>query len=153
MWKSVHGYGSWPGTWSRSCPHGAENDLWWAWNHSSIYSWAHPRAGLAHGTVCVCNTQGGIETGWHLRPGTLCCNACTWTNISSSYKIQRHYKALKITACMRSWGKFWTKGTQRPENPTATSEEPGAKTKRWEQKQGTAHAPCTQHHQRDGQTT
>ena len=27
---------------------------------------------------------------------------------------------------MLSWGKFWTKGTKRP-NPTATSEEPGAK--------------------------
>ena len=30
-------------------------------------------------------------------------------------------------------------------NPTAISEEAGAKTGRREQKQGTAHAPCTQH--------
>ena len=34
---------------------------------------------------------------------------------------------LKITACIPSWGKFWTKDTKRPENPTATFEEPGAK--------------------------
>ena len=38
---------------------------------------------------------------------------------------------LKITVFMCSWGKFWTKDTKRPKNPTATSEEPGA-----EQKQG-----------------
>ena len=43
-----------------------------------------------------------------------CCNACTWTNLSSSNKIQRNYMGLKITACMRSWGKFWTKDTKRP---------------------------------------
>lgn len=36
--------------------------------------------------------------------------ACTWTQASSSKKIQRkyQYKGLKITACLRSWGKFWT---------------------------------------------
>ena len=34
---------------------------------------------------------------------------------------------LKITACTPSWCKFWTKGTKRPKNPTATSKEPGAK--------------------------
>ena len=33
-------------------------------------------------------------------------------------------------------------------NPTATSEELGAKTGCQGQNQGTAHAPCTQHHQR-----
>ena len=56
-----------------------------------------------------------------------CCNACTWTHLSSSNKIQRNYMGLKITACMFSWGKFWTKDTKRPKNPTATFEEPGAK--------------------------
>ena len=35
----------------------------------------------------------------------------------------------------------------------ATSEEPRAKTGCWEQKQGTPYAPCTQHHQKGGQTT
>ena len=38
-----------------------------------------------------------------------CCKACTWTHLSSSYKTQRHYVGLKITACMHSWGQFWTK--------------------------------------------
>ena len=35
---------------------------------------------------------------------------------------------------------------------TATSEDLGAKTVCHEQKPGPAHAPCTQHHHRDGQT-
>ena len=43
--------------------------------------------------------------------------------------------------------------TKRPKRPTAASEEPGAKAGCQELKQGTAHAPCTQHHQRGGQTT
>ena len=54
---------------------------------------------------------------------------------------------------MRSWGKFRTKDTKRPKNPTAAFEEPGAKAGDQEQKQGTAHAPCTQRHRRGGQTT
>ena len=51
-----------------------------------------------------------------LGTGTLCCSACTWTNVSSSNKIQRNYKGLKITVCMCSWGKFWTsyKETKKP---------------------------------------
>ena len=61
-----------------------------------------------------------------------CCNACTWTNLSASNKIQRNYMGLKLTACTHRWGKLWTKS---PKNPTATSEEPGAKTGCREQKQ------------------
>ena len=57
-----------------------------------------------------------------------CCNACTWTHLSLSNKIQRNYMGQKITACMHSWGKFWTKDKKRPKNPTANFEEPGAKT-------------------------
>ena len=45
------------------------------------------------------------ETG--LGPGRLCCNACTWTHLSSSNKIQRNCMRLKLTACRYSWGKFW----------------------------------------------
>ena len=48
---------------------------------------------------------------------------------------------------MRSWGKFWTtryKKTKKTQLPFLKSQE---------QKQGTAHAPCTQHHQRGGQNT
>ena len=33
---------------------------------------------------------------------------------------------------MHSWGKFWTKDTKRPKNPTATFEEPGAKAGGWQ---------------------
>ena len=66
-----------------------------------------------------------METGWDLGPGTLCCSACTWINVSSSNKIQRNYKELKITAC--SWGQLWTTRYKKTKNPTATSEEPGAK--------------------------
>ena len=53
---------------------------------------------------------------------------------------------LKITACTGSWAKLLTKYTKRPKNPAATFEEPGAKTECWEKKQGTVHAPFTQHH-------
>ena len=63
--------------------------------------------------------------------------------MSPSNKIQRNYKGLKITACMYSWGKLWTK---RPKIQLPF-------LKIWEQKQGTVHAPCTQHHLRGGQTT
>ena len=43
--------------------------------------------------------------------------------------------------------------SKRPKNPADSYEEPGAKTERQEQKQSTAHTPCTQHHQGGGQTT
>ena len=36
-------------------------------------------------------------------------NACPWTNLSSSNKIQGNYMELKITAFMCSGGKLWTK--------------------------------------------
>ena len=46
---------------------------------------------------------------------------------------------------MRSWGELWTKDIERTKNPTATFEEPGAKTGCQEQKQGTERALCPQH--------
>ena len=49
-----------------------------------------------------------LETGCDLEPGTLCCNSCTWTNVSWRNKIQRNYKGLKVTLCMCSPGKLWT---------------------------------------------
>ena len=67
------------------------------------------------------------ETGWDLGPGTLCCSACTWTNVSSSNKIQRNYEGLKVTVCTHSWGNLWATGYKKTKNPAATSEEPGAK--------------------------
>ena len=60
-------------------------------------------------------------------PGTLCCSAWTWTNISSSNKIQRNCKGLKIAACASGWGKLWTtRGKKRIKNPAASSKVPGA---------------------------
>ena len=73
---------------------------------------------------------------WH-------CSAFTWTDVSLSKKIQRNYKGLKITVCMRNWGKFSIKDTKRLKNTETTSEELEAKagvlcmlpahsiTKRW----------------------
>ena len=53
--------------------------------------------------------------------------------------------------CVRVWlGQIMDpEDTKRPKHPTATFEEPGEKNKRGclEQKQGTTHALCTQHHQ------
>ena len=56
-------------------------------------------------------------------------NACTWTNFSSGNKIQRNYKKPKITVCMSSWGKLWTKGQKDQKRPIPTFEEPGAKNR------------------------
>ena len=43
-----------------------------------------------------------------LGPGTLCCSTYTWTNVSSSNKIQRKYKELKMTTCISNWARLWT---------------------------------------------
>ena len=71
-------------------------------------------------------------------PGTLCCSACSWTNVSFGNKIQRNYKGLKIAVCVHTWDKLGTTRnkntkkkhpkTKRPNShPTAMSEELGAK--------------------------
>ena len=44
-----------------------------------------------------------------------CCNACTWTHVSSSNEIPRNCMGLKITACMHLEGKFWRKDAKRPQ--------------------------------------
>ena len=36
---------------------------------------------------------------------------CPWSN-----EIQNNYEGWKITACMCSWGKLWTKDTERPKS-------------------------------------
>ena len=85
------------------------------------------------------------ETETGLGPGRLCCNACTWTHLSSSSKIQRNYMRLKIAACWDGWGEFWTPTIKRDQKTQLPLEEYGAKTEGQKRKQGTAHAPCTQH--------
>ena len=94
-------------------------------------------------SVVYVSLMGWLQLWDRLGPGTLCCSACTWTKISSSNKIQRNYKGLKITV-MGSWGKLWTARYKKDQkNPTAASEEPGAKGGDWEQKQDTIQAVCT----------
>ena len=50
-------------------------------------------------------------------PGTLYHRACTWTTISSSCRIQRNTKGLKITAQHVHFGKFLNKKIQKGQNP------------------------------------
>ena len=57
-----------------------------------------------------------------------CYNACTWTNISLSYKIQRIYKRQKNNCGYAQLGQILDKRYKKDQkNPTATSEELGAK--------------------------
>ena len=89
----------------------------------------------------ICTSRQRLGTGAFFH------NTDTWTNISSSNKMQRNYQGLKATGCMHSWGKLWTiryKNIPKSQLPLLKS---------WEQKQGTVHARYTQHHRRDGQTT
>ena len=88
-----------------------------------------------------------LETGWDLGLGILCFSACTWTNISCSNKIQRNYKGLKITESTAQLGQIMNnKNTKRPKTQLPLLRSQG-------QKQGTGNAPCTENHQRGGQTT
>ena len=61
--------------------------------------------------------------------GPLPSSAYTWTNISLSNKVKRNYKRLNITARMPSQGKLRASGYKKTRNPTATSEELGAKSR------------------------
>ena len=78
-----------------------------------------------------------------------CCNHCTWIPLSLSDKTQRNCMGLKITACLRSWGKFWVQQIQKDQKKH--NQLPLLKS--LEQKQGTPHAPSTHHHLRGGQNT
>lgn len=73
-----------------------------------------------------------------------CCNVCTWTQLSSSYKIQRNNIGLKITVCLGTWGKFCTKRYKKTKKKKSPPKLPFLKIQ--EQKQGTAQVPCTQYH-------
>ena len=44
----------------------------------------------------------------NLGPGILHRSVCTWTHLSSSNKIERNCRGLKITMCISSWGRLWT---------------------------------------------
>ena len=68
-----------------------------------------------------------MEIHWDLGSGIICYSACTWTNVFLSNKIQRHYKGLKITVCMSSWGKLWTRYKKKKKNLATISQNPGTK--------------------------
>ena len=85
--------------------------------------------------------------GWDLGPLNDSCKPSP-----PATKIQRNYMGLKITLCMHSWSKFWTKKIQKRHTHTHTHTHKQLpflksweqKNKRcWEQKQGTGQAPLT----------
>lgn len=70
----------------------------------------------------------GVDRGGTWDPCCSGCNACTWTDISSSNPIQRKYKGLKITTCPVQLGQIIGRRIKKKTNtPAATSEEPRAK--------------------------
>ena len=75
-----------------------------------------------------------------------CCNACAWTHLSPSNRIQRNCVGLKITACLHSWGESWTSKIQRDQKAQLPF------LRSLEQKQDTVHAPYTHHHLGVGKT-
>ena len=88
-----------------------------------------------------------FETGWDLGPFAAVLQCLHLDKRLLEQQNKRNYKGVKITACMLSWGNLWTrryKKTKKTQLPLLKS---------WEQKQGTAHAPCTHHQQRGGQNT
>ena len=94
----------------------------------------------------------GNETGWDLGPFA---EVLQCLHLDTPLLEQQNTKKLYGTKnnCVHApVGQILDpKDTKRPKNPTATFEEPRANTGCWEQKQGLEHAPCTQHHLRDGQ--
>ena len=77
-------------------------------------------------------------------PGTLSCRTARFTPdaLSSSNKMQRDYMGLKITLCMRSWGKFWTKRYKDKKNIYCHFRRAGSKNLGVREQK----SPCTKHH-------
>ena len=62
--------------------------------------------------------------------GTLYWSAYSWTNVSSSKRVQINYKDLKMTIHMQSWQ--LNNQIQKGPNPTASSEAPETKARYFE---------------------
>ena len=93
--------------------------------------------------ACYCKVlKGGTGTGWDLGP--LLQGLHLDTRLLQQ-QIQRNYKGLKITACMRSWGKLWTR-YKKTKNPNCHVYRAQSKSRRSGARAGYACAPCTQHH-------
>ena len=76
-----------------------------------------------------------------LGPGTLCCNACSWTDVSLN--SNSNCVPLQLGHILQK--------THRAQVPFLKSREQERRV--GNKKQGAAHAPCTHCHQRAGQTT
>ena len=72
-----------------------------------------------------------------LGPGTLAAVLqCLHLDTTLPEQQNMNYMGLKLTARMSSQDKFWTKGTKKPKYHLSLQNS-------LQQKQGTAHAPCT----------
>ena len=113
--------------------------MWWTLVHSThrVFSmFPHPML-PSWSTYYPYELLGHLETGWDLEHRTFCSSACIWTDISSSNKIERNYKAQKITACscnQANSGQLDTKKKKKgrkkkthAKKPAATFEVLGAK--------------------------
>ena len=75
--------------------------------------------GSSHGIFQARVLEWGVITllvtwNWgQLGPGTPCYNACPWTSVFSSNKIQRNYKGPKVTVSVCNWGTLWTTRHQK----------------------------------------
>ena len=66
---------------------------------------------------------------WQAGTWDLCCNVCTWTNVSSNNITQRNCEGLNVTACMHSSGKFRTKIQKDQKNPNCCFWRAGSKNR------------------------
>ena len=73
------------------------------------YLWIHQHLSTLRATVLNSSHPHFNFLNWEkLGPGIIiCCSACTRRNVSSSNKIQRNCKGLKIPVCVHNWGKLW----------------------------------------------
>ena len=97
--------------------------------------------------------MGGFETGWDLGPFAAVLHNLHLDTLLLQQQNTKKLYGTKNNCMHAQLGQTLDKRYKETKNPATTFEEPGAKAGGWEQKQGTAHAPCTQHHLRGGQTT
>ena len=150
----------------------------WMWTHISLSNKIHGNYKELKTTVCVCtgapqaalmvknlpaNANAGDARdassipGSRRYPGERNGNPLQYSCLEKSmdrgvwwvtvHRVAKSWTLLKQLGSQHAWTIRY-KNTKQNKNPTATSEEAGAKTRCWEQKQGTAHAPCTHHCQR-----
>ena len=93
------------------------------------------------------------ESFWdRLGPGTFCCSAAVLAHGHTSPRAIRYKET--IWDCMQpSWGKFWIQKIQRDQKTQLPLLKSLEQKQVWEQKPGTVHALCTQHHLRGEQNT